>query len=175
MKKLLIYGAVMSSLYGCAVSPELQHSPQPLSQVIQVVEINGQSKDKLFDASKIWVAKAFKSSNNVVQYADKESGSIIGKGNIQFPCEGFIDCGAFGSDRVNFTIKIDTKDNRARLSFLDITRTPLTYVKGGLNHNIGKEIPITQVKQQQQVKLKLESIIDQYKTDVLKQQSDNTW
>ena len=175
MKKLLIAVVLGSSLYGCVTSPELQHSPQPLLQVTQIVEINGQSKDKLFDASKIWMAKVFKSSNNVVQYADKESGSIIGKGSIQFPCEGFIDCGAFGSDRVNFTIKIDTKDNKSRLSFSDITRTPLTYVKGGLNSNMGKDLPITQVKQQQQVKLKLESIIGQYKADVLKQQSDANW
>jgi len=175
MKKLLIAGVTGLSLHGCAISPELQHSPEPLVQVIQVVEIDGQKKEQLFDSSKIWMAEAFKSSNNVVQYADKESGSIIGKGNIQFPCEGFIDCGAFGNDKVSFTIKIDTKDNKARVSFSDITRTPLTYVKGGLNANMGKDLPITQVKQKQQVKLKLESIIQQYKIDIVRQKSDTNW
>ena len=175
MKKVLIAGVLGFSLYGCAVSPELQHSPEPLAQVTQIIDIEGQNKDKLFESSKIWMAKVFKSSNNVVQYADKESGSIIGKGSFQFPCEGFIDCGAFGNDRVNFTIKIDTKDNKARLSFSDITRTPLTYVKGGLNANMGKDLPITQVKQKQQVSTKFGFIIEQYRKDVVTQQSDTNW
>lgn len=175
MKNLLIAGMVGFGLAGCATSPDLQHAPSALSEVSQVVEIEGYPKDQLFESSKIWVAKVFNSSNNVVQYADKNTGSIIGKGNIQYPCSGFIDCEAFGKDVVNFTIKIDTKDSKARVAFSDISRKPLTYIKGGININIGRDMPITQIKQQQQVKAKLESIIQQYKADIVNQKFDSNW
>ncbi|MCU4365644.1 DUF4468 domain-containing protein [Acinetobacter variabilis] len=175
MKKILFVGVIGFGLVGCATSPDMQHASSPLSEVAQVVEIEGYSKDQLFESSKIWMAKVFNSSNNVVQYADKNTGSIIGKGNIQYPCSGFMDCEAFGRDVVNFTIKIDTKDSRARVAFSDISRKPLTYVKGGLNTNIGRDVPIMQIKQQQQVKAKMESIIQQYKQDIINQKSDSNW
>lgn len=175
MKNLLIAGILGLGLAGCTTSPELQQAPSPLTEVGQVVEIKGHSKDQLFESSKIWMAKVFNSSNSVVQYADKNTGSIIGKGNIQYPCSGFIDCEAFGKDVVNFTIKIDTKDERVRVAFSDISRKPLTYIKGGINTNIGRDVPIMQVKQQQQVKAKLESIIQQYKQDIINQKSDSNW
>ena len=175
MKKILISATVGFCFVGCAVSPDMKHASSPLNEVAQVVEIEGQSKDQLFESSKIWMAKVFNSSNNVVQYADKNTGSIIGKGSIQYPCSGFIDCEAFGKDIVNFTIKIDTKDSRVRLAFSDISRKPLTYVKGGLNANIGRDVPIMQIKQQQQVKTKIDSIIQQYKQDIVNQKSDSNW
>ncbi|MHA3061178.1 DUF4468 domain-containing protein [Acinetobacter sp. ANC 4631] len=174
MKKILISIFSTAILSGCVTAEQMQFAA-PLNDVSEVIDINGKSKDQLFEASKIWIAKSFNSSNNVIQYADKESGSIIGKGNMKFPCDGFIDCSAFGNDRVNFTIKIDTKDNKARVTLSDITRTPLTYINGGLNTNIGKDLPITQVKQQQQVKPALQSIIRQYKSEVTSQTNQSNW
>lgn len=175
MKKLFLVGVLGFgfALTGCATSPEMQQATKPIGDITEIVEIDGQTKDQLYDASRIWIAKNFKSANNVIQHEDKSSGTLIGKGNIQFPCEGFIDCGAFGNDKVNFTIKIDTKDNKVRINLSDITRTSLTYVKGGLNTNIGRELPIMQIKQQQQVKTRLQSVVSQYKADILTQKTES--
>ena len=106
MKKLLIAGVLGFSLIlgGCVSMPT--PTDKPMESVVEVVEVQGQKKDQLFESSKVWIAKSFKSANNVIQYQDQTTGTIIGKGNIQFPCEGFIDCGAFGKDMVNFTIFI---------------------------------------------------------------------
>lgn len=170
MKKLLFTGLLVLSLTGCMSMPT--PTSTPMTNVVDVVEINGQTKDQIFEKSKIWIAKSFKSANNVIQYQDKSTGQIIGKGTIPFPCEGFIDCGAFGQDRVNFTIQIDTKDNKARISFSDITATSLTYVKGGVN-NIGGERQILIVEHQQRIESKLKSIAQQYKADVVNQQTES--
>ncbi|MFE0305554.1 DUF4468 domain-containing protein, partial [Bacillus altitudinis] len=60
---------------------------QAMPEISQVIEVPNKSKDQIFEDSKIWIAQSFKSANNVIQYADKSTGSIIGKGNIQYPCD----------------------------------------------------------------------------------------
>ncbi|AZC04306.1 DUF4468 domain-containing protein [Acinetobacter nosocomialis] len=173
MKKILVAGLIALGLVGCATP--ITSTQQAMPEVSQVIEIPNKSKDQIFEDSKIWIAQSFKSANNVIQYADKSTGSIIGKGNIQYPCDGFIDCGAFGNDKVNFTIKIDTKDNKARVTINDVTRTNLTYVQGGYNVNMGKEVPINIIQHQQKIAVKLNSVIDQYKTAITSTQSNANW
>ncbi|MEO9300546.1 DUF4468 domain-containing protein [Acinetobacter pittii] len=175
MKKLLSLLFISTGMVGCAMSPPMTQTTQPMAEVTSVVEVPNKSRDQIFEASKIWIAKSFKSANDVIQYADKSSGVIVGKGNIQFPCEGFISCGAFGNDKVNFTIKIETKDNKARINFSDITRTPLTYVQGGLNMNMGREVPIAIVEHQQAVTKSLNDVISRYKLDVNSNASNTNW
>lgn len=174
MKKIFITTVlgVVLSFSGCVSMPT--PTDKPMENIIEVVEIQGYKKDKLFEASKVWVAKSFRSANNVIQYQDQASGTIIGKGNISFPCEGFIDCGAFGKDRVNFTIQIDTKDDRARVSIYDVTVTNLTYVQGGVN-NIGQERPVLILEHQQRIQAKLKGLIQQYKSEVVLQKASSDW
>lgn len=175
MKKIILGTLIGSTsvLSGCV--SEMTQTQQPIPEISQVVEVPNKSKDQIFEDSKVWFAQSFKSSNNVIQYADKGTGSIIGKGNIQYPCDGFIDCGAFGNDKVNFTIKIDTKENKARVTISDVTRTPLTYVKGGYNGNIGKDVPILIVQHQQKITVKLNDVIEQYKKAITSKVSNDNW
>ncbi|MDC5602471.1 DUF4468 domain-containing protein [Acinetobacter baumannii] len=170
MKNYLLGVSLILGLTGCAGMPT--PTDKPFTEVTQVVELPGQSKDKLFESSKIWMAKNFRSSNDVIQYADKNTGSIIGKGTIQYPCKGFMDCSAFGKDYIGFTLKIDTKDNKARISFADLTWKSMPSVNAGVV-NRGGEFPLRTVQMQAQVKEKIDSIIEQYKSDVVKQQADN--
>ncbi|MDQ1207285.1 hypothetical protein QE380_000208 [Acinetobacter baylyi] len=172
MKNIFTTLALSFGLVGCMtpMTPTQQNMPE----ITQVIEVPNKAKDQIFEESKIWIAKSFKSANNVIQYADKETGSIVGKGNIKYPCDGFIDCGAFGNDNVNFTIKIDTKDNKARVVISDITRTNLTYVKGGVN-NIGTEVPIVIVEHQKKIATKLNEVVEQYKTAITTKTSNQNW
>lgn len=172
MKKLLIAGFMGFGLVGC-MTP-MTPTQQDMPDITQVIEVPNKPKDQIFEESKIWIAQSFKSANNVIQYADKGTGSIIGKGNIKYPCDGLIDCGAFGNDNVNFTMKIDTKDNKARVVISDVTRTNLTYVQGGIN-NIGKEVPISIVEHQEKIATKLNGVIEQYKTAITSDKSSTNW
>ncbi len=163
-----------SILTGCLGVSGMTPTKQPMSEISKVIEVPNKSKDQIFENSKIWVAQSFRSANNVIQYQDKSTGSIIGKGNIQYPCEGFTDCGAFGADRVNFTIKIDTKDAKARVVISDITRTSLTRIQGAQNINMGKEFPITIIEQQNRIAKKMDEIVDQYKLAITSSQLQNS-
>ncbi len=172
MKKILMQLGVVLALSGCSTLPTA--SSTPFNEVVEVVELPGQSKDQLFESSKIWVAKMFRSSNDVIQYADKNTGSIVGKGSIKYPCKGFMDCSAFGNDYVTFTLKIDTKDGKARIGFNDLMWKNMPSVNAGVV-NRGGEFPLRTVQMQTQVKEKLETIIQQYKVDVLNQKTDSNW
>lgn len=177
MKKIILCSVMgmMVALGGCAGMPEMTQTQQAMPEISQIIEVPNKPKDKIFEESKVWIAQSFKSANNVIQYSDKETGSIIGKGNIQYPCDGFIDCTTFGEDRINFTIKIDTKDGKARVTINDVTRTPLTYVKGGYNANIGKDVPILILQHQQKIAVKLNNVIDQYKSAITSKNSNDNW
>lgn len=172
MKKILLALCVVC-FTGCSAS--LTQTKKPTPDVSNIIVINGKSKNKIFEESKIWIAKSFKSANSVIQYSDKETGSIIGKGTIKYPCDGVIDCGAFGEDIVNFTIKIDVKENKARVVFSDITRTPLTYVKEGFNSSNGREMPIYIVQYQQKVVKKLNEISHSYESELNSKVNNSDW
>lgn len=172
MKKIIVATVISLGLVGC-MTP-MTPTQQAMPEISQVIEVPNKTKDQIFEDSKIWIAQSFKSANNVIQYSDKSTGSIIGKGNIPYPCDGFIDCGAFGNDKVNFTIKIDTKENKARVTINDVTRTNLTYVQGAIN-NIGKDVPITIVQHQQKIAVKLNNVIEQYKTAITSKQTNQNW
>ncbi|HHT0336440.1 TPA: DUF4468 domain-containing protein, partial [Klebsiella variicola subsp. variicola] len=86
MMKTVLASLVVSSitvLTGCVTSPDMEAAKQPLGSIVSVVNVPGVKKDALYSSSKIWVAKVFTDSNSVIQYADKEEGSIVGKGNVK--------------------------------------------------------------------------------------------
>jgi len=68
------------------------------------------TKQELFSRAREWFAKAYKSSLNVVQMEDKESGKIIGKALMQVYHKAL---GAnYPSGYINYTISIYLKDGR---------------------------------------------------------------
>ena len=69
------------------------------SGVVQAPEL---TKDQLYDKCLIWFAEQFKSANDVLQYKDKQSGTIIGKGVF-----------VQGSNyKWRFTLKVEFKEGR---------------------------------------------------------------
>jgi len=75
----------------------------------EIVELSDNSvpKDILYNRAKEWFVKAFKSSNDVIQLDDKESGKIIGKGNFSISKSMWLT-----DSQVDFTITIMVKDGR---------------------------------------------------------------
>lgn len=109
--------------------------PPPITEeertVVQVYEAPDATRDQLFTASRMWIAQNFKSAKAVIEYESKEEGTIIGNGSIAFPCRGF-ECMAFSDTRVPFTMKVETKDGRLRITFTNINMAwPASY-NGGI-------------------------------------------
>ena len=180
MKNLVLVGALGLSLVGCAAIDNkaasiVKASENPLKEYSEVIDIQNMPKEKIFDASKQWLAKAFKSSNNVIQYADVSSGTIIGKGNMAYPCQGFNDCLQYEGASVHFTLTIDTKDNKAKLSFSDLSvSTPTTYT-GGVRFEAKDNLPIWEDKPKEAVKQKLRIITKEYKASIESGKNSSDW
>jgi hypothetical protein len=82
----------------------------------------GFTKDQIFTATRIWIAENFRSAKAVIEYENKEDGTLIGNGVISYPCDG-IDCIAKGDWKVPFTMRVDTKDQKFRLTFSNLRLT----------------------------------------------------
>lgn len=117
MRKLsLVLGSVIA-LSGCATmyTPDTR---QPMDKYEKVVEIPNTRQELIYEGSRQWIAKSFNSANAVIQYQDKATGTVIGKGNIAYPCTG-VYCMSSSKPMLKFTMQVDSKDNKARVSFGD--------------------------------------------------------
>jgi len=105
------------SICGCAgmeaISPE-----EPVVEV--VVEVPGLAKDKIHDATKIWIAQNFGSARAVVDVDDKAAGIIIGNARIKYPCSG-MGCLGKGDWQLAFKMRVDSRDARFRVQFFSLT------------------------------------------------------
>lgn len=109
--------------------------PAPLTEeettFSQVYEAPGLTKDQLFAASKMWIAQNFESADAVIEYEDKDEGTILGNGNMQYPCGRGFSCMVKADWRTRFTMKVETKDGKIRLTFSNIRLTwPASYSSG---------------------------------------------
>ena len=102
MKKIFFITFLFTTFFAQAQDP-LKFS--------DVINVENTTQKQLFDRSKIWLAKTFKSAKDVIQSADAESGQIIGKALFKFSPKSFM-----GSDAVkgviNYTIAIYSKDGK---------------------------------------------------------------
>lgn len=88
-----------------------------------VVKCEGLNEQQIFDFTLDWFAKNFVSSNSVIQLKDNERHKIIGKGS-------FIATHWMGNKwHINFTITVQTKDNRFKYEIEKIYAKPITMTK----------------------------------------------
>lgn len=172
MKKLLATASVGLLLTGCA---SMQMADQPLTEYQKIVEIPNTSQKQIYDGSKQWFAKNFHDSNSVIKYDNAETGSIIGKGNMRFKCQGEgLACLGTEDDRLRFTVQVDSKDNRARVSFEDlIIHSPSTVTSGirSAEHNMAPQFDY----QINSVKMMLDSTVSSLAGDVKQTATKEDW
>lgn len=115
------------ALTGCAYTRTL---PPAELAVQRVVEAPGLSKDQIMDKTKIWFARTFRQSmsgwvdqnsrRTVLQYENDEKGVMIGNGTILYPHSGFTLESYKTGWEVRFTLEVDAKDGRARITFSNL-------------------------------------------------------
>ena len=147
----------------------------------EIVELSDNSvpKDILYNRAKEWFVKAFKSSNEVIQLDDKESGKIIGKGNFSINRTMYLT-----DSRVDFTMTIMVKDGRYKYIVSDFNHVSFKagYSGGSLdnekpdcgNFNMAKK-GWNQVKEQ--TKSTVDNLIADLKTfmETESVESDDSW
>lgn len=94
----------------------------PITKLITyegVVEVPGVSKADLYTRAYAWVAKAYRSANDVVQMNDKEAGQLVAKGNMRVTAR------ALGIDMdagiVRHTLSIYAKDGKYKYVLTNLT------------------------------------------------------
>jgi hypothetical protein len=168
MKNIAISALFATTLYGCAMTPIA-----PIENVQKVYEMPGLSQGQIYDASRQWFAESFKSANAVIQYEDKTSGSIIGKGTMKFPCMGVFQCLAYMTATVDFTIRVDTKENKMRVTYNDLTiKRPASYNSG--IYSSATENPIYLQSEKDSVSAKLDLLTDDMADKIKKGQKYNS-
>lgn len=155
MKKIYIGILFAVALSGCATTPLV-----PITNVQKVYDMPSLTQPQIYDASRQWFAESFKSANAVIQYEDKTSGSIIGKGNMRFPCIGAFQCLAYATATVDFTIRVDTKEGKMRVTYNDLTiKRPASYTSGIFQS--ASENPVSLESEKSAVSAKLDVLTDQ--------------
>ena len=79
------------------------------------------NKQELYSRAREWFAKAYKSSTNVIQMDDKESGKIVGKALMQVYHKAL--GSNFPSGHINYTISIYLKEGRYKYEVTNFYHT----------------------------------------------------
>jgi hypothetical protein len=74
-----------------------------------IKEFPGKSKDLIFEKTYKWIAENFKSAKAVIDYQDKQAGTIIAKGIIDVSGGNF-----------KFTLTVDIKEGKARYRYTNL-------------------------------------------------------
>jgi hypothetical protein len=105
---------------GC-VSTEKVVDPNAESEKVFDIEL---SKDEIYDSSLQFIAENFRSAKSVLEYQDRNAGRIIGNGSTNIS-DGLMDRPA------TFTMTIDIRDNRYRITFRNLQYQPGTQLPWG--------------------------------------------
>lgn len=110
MKKPISLAALLlpiTLLTGCQST-----TPYVPTIVTNVVEVE-KNQTEIYNRTRQWFSEYFVSGESVIDYEDPSSGTIIGKGIAN------IGTGPFGlvDERINFTLRVDTKDNKFKTEY----------------------------------------------------------
>jgi len=97
-----------------------QYIKQPYTSIEKIMHVPGFNKNEIYDQTKIFIAENFRSAKAVLEYENKETGTIIGNGNIIYPAESGMAALALANWRTNFTMRVDIKDEKFRCTFINI-------------------------------------------------------
>jgi hypothetical protein len=116
-----------------------------------VVNVEGKTKSELYNQALEWVAVAFRSANDVIQFKDLETGKIVCKGLLQSKP---VSMGVVTPGSTSFVLTISLKDDKYKYEVSDISFTP-HYNTNPLAFNYE-----TQPKKYQKIHTKWKSDVD---------------
>lgn len=98
--------------------PPLNYNDEGRIEFVEVVPVEGMTKDQLFTAAKIWMVNTYVSAEDVIQSEDKEVGLIIGKGVGSISGSKIL--GTTNVIKIKYTLKIEFKEGKYRASVTNI-------------------------------------------------------
>ncbi len=121
MRKIIfsfLTALLMFNLTGCSIRT------MPTTPTVKVIHIDKEKQDKLYVKASNWMVETFNNSKSVIQFRDKESGTITGRyllGIIAYASQ-------YGPAQYAYAIiKIQVKDGASKIT---IKPEPFRYVEG---------------------------------------------
>ena len=113
MKTLKITTMVLAFflLSGCS-SLQVKTLPITPIEITEVVNVPNQSKSDIFNFAREWFTTYFVSGEAVIDYENKDAGTIIGK-SIAKNGYGFLGSRYY---KIHYKLKVDVKDNKMRIT-----------------------------------------------------------
>lgn len=101
----------------------------------EVIQVEGISKQELYQRARSWANDAFKSSKNVMQIDDKETGEIAGKALFDATISWYALGKRSAATTVNFKFQIIMKDGKYKYIFSDLTDNYYHYLLTSAKEN----------------------------------------
>jgi len=102
-KRLLFLFIILFSACGTFV-------PLENRQISGTYDLPGLSRNTIFDKTIVWAASSYKTSKPVIEYQDREKGTIVGNGKKEFLCET-------GYNTTSFSFIMQVEDNRITVTY----------------------------------------------------------
>lgn len=142
--------------------------------IVQVFEAPGADKLTIYTAGRQWIAENFRSAKAVIEYESKDEGTIIGNGVMNYPCASAWECLGKPDWKVPFTMRLEAKDERFRLTFTNIHLFWPPGVNAGIRQP-GHDSPVTSPKDMAKIKPKLLEFGEDIKTSLSSRKADDNW
>ncbi len=114
----LVMLAALLAAAGCAVTPERKPAKAEDLTIREVWQVPGLTSDQLFDAANRWVRTAFDDDVDIIQYANRRRGIVVGKTFIPYQRPNAV--GLREKYDLRFTIVVEVKDGKVRTTFTDL-------------------------------------------------------
>jgi len=151
MKKV-IFITLVTLLTSCS-SLMMPIVPTDQLSKTKIIDNLTESKSDLYVKANKWMIKSFNNAESVIQFSDKESGTISGK----YLLFGAITAGLYGANidsRIFATINVECKDNKAKIEVMPLG-----------------EIRATEDAKQKMI-TEIASLINDFKTSIQQQKED---
>ncbi|WP_162433356.1 DUF4468 domain-containing protein [Pseudoxanthomonas koreensis] len=143
--------------------------------VEQVFEAPGFTRAQIYDSAKVWIAENFRSAKAVMEYENKDEGTLIGNGLIPYPCKSAFECLGKPDWKVRFTMKVETKDEKFRLTFSNIGLVWPAAVHNGVVSRANDGSPLNSQKDREKISAALVAFGPQIQATLGKAKADDNW
>jgi hypothetical protein len=153
---------------GCATPPKQ-------TEFSKVYSAPGLPKAKIYDAAKIWIAENFRSAKRVIEYENPKTATLIGNGGMPYPCSA-VGCIARHDWNVTFTMRMDAKDERFRLTFSNVGLFFPPTGGGFLRpYSAGYNGPVRSQEQMDSISPRLLAYGDELLATIVREKRDKNW
>ena len=88
---------------------------------VEIIREAPLQKDALFTQTVLWIAETIRSPRSVIQFQDRDLGTIVGNGSYDMSIDGgFLPFLSPLNVPVSYRVRIDVRDHRYRMTFSDV-------------------------------------------------------